>query len=155
MQARMKMNQLTPLQINEQLISEKVGRIGTSNLDGTPYIVPVHFVLHQDRIYIHGLSKGQKIENIKSNNNVCFEVDCMRGLIMHEKPCHVNTSYQSVIINGIARLVTCDDTKKMILNLIIDKYTPSLSRKELPLQTVMKTAIIEIEILNCTGKCFG
>lgn len=155
MQARMKMNQLTPLQINEQLISEKVGRIGTSNLDGTPYIVPVHFVLHQDRIYIHGLSKGQKIENIKSNNNVCFEVDCMRGLIMHEEPCHVNTSYQSVIINGIARLVTCDDTKKKILNLIIDKYTPSLSRKELPLQTVMKTSIIEIEILNCTGKYFG
>lgn len=155
MQARMKKNQLTPLQINEQLISEKVGRIGTSNLDGTPYIVPVHFVLHQDRIYVHGLSKGQKIENIKFNNNVCFEVDCMRGLIMHEEPCHVNTSYQSVIINGIARIVTCDDTKKMILNLIIDKYTPSLSRKELSSQTVMNTAIIEIEILNCTGKYFG
>ena len=155
MQARMKRNQLTPLQINEQLISEKVGRIGTSNLDGTPYIVPVHFVLHQDKIYIHGLSKGQKIENIKSNNNVCFEVDCMRGLIMHEEPCHVNTSYQSVIINGIARLVTCDGTKKMILNLIVDKYTPSLSGKELPLQTIIKTSIIEIEILNCTGKYFG
>ena len=80
MQARMKMNQLTPLQIREQLISEKVGRIGTLNLDGTPYIVPVHFVLHKDKIYIHGLSKGQKNENIRSNNNVCFEVDCMRGL---------------------------------------------------------------------------
>ncbi|MBC5632651.1 pyridoxamine 5'-phosphate oxidase family protein [Parabacteroides hominis] len=155
MQARMKMNQLTPLQIREQLISEKVGRIGTLNLDGTPYIVPVHFVLHKDKIYIHGLSKGQKNENIRSNNNVCFEVDCMRGLIMHEEPCHVNTSYQSVIINGIARLVACDDTKKMILNLIVDKYTPSLSGKELPLQTVIKTSIIEIEILNCTGKYFG
>lgn len=155
MQARMKRNQLTTLQINELLISEKVGRIGTSNFNGTSYIVPVHFVFHKSKIYIHGLSKGQKIENIRSNNNVCFEVDCMRGLIMHEEPCHVNTSYQSVIINGIARLINCEGIKKDILNLIVDKYTPSLSGKELPLQTVMKTSIIEIEILNCTGKYFG
>ncbi len=155
MQTRMKNYQLTSQQIEKILHVEKVGRIGTISSNGNPYIVPVHYVLYDNKIYIHGLSKGQKVDNIQRNGNICFEIDCMHNLIMNEKPCAVNTAYQSVVIMGYARFVYNDSLKITILNKIIDKYTPSLSGKELSPKSVIKTSIIEIEIKSCTGKYYG
>lgn len=154
MQGRMKKHQLTDIQVINILEKEQVGRIGTLNSNFTPYIVPVHFVYCNDKIYIHGLSKGQKIANIQSNPSVCFEVDCMHGLIMHEEPCHVNTVYQSVILFGTARLINDAISKKEVLYHIVNKYTPSLIGKELPLSVIDKTTIIEIAINNMTGKYY-
>lgn len=154
MQARMKNHQLTESQIEELLRTEKVGRIATINPDGTPYVVPVHFVYSNGRIYIHGLSKGQKIDNILLNGAVCFEVDFMRGLVMHEKPCNVNTSYQSVVVNGVATLVDDVEVKRAALYKIVKKYTPVLLEKEFPERSVTQTCVIEIRITACTGKYY-
>ncbi len=40
-----------------------------------PYVVPVSYRYNQGRIYFHGTKQGKKIEFIKGNNRVCFEVD--------------------------------------------------------------------------------
>ncbi len=61
MQGRMKQHQLSTEEINDVLKSEQVGRIATHNENGYPYIVPVHYVVYDEKIYIHGLIKGQKI----------------------------------------------------------------------------------------------
>lgn len=98
MQGRMKKHQISFPEIEEILKEQKVGRIATLNPNGFPYITPVHFVYENNRIYIHGLRKGQKIDNITGNPNVCFETEEMQGLILDEKPCDVNTAYKSVII---------------------------------------------------------
>lgn len=155
MQGRMKQHQLAPIEIEQLLEYEKVGRIGTLNADGTPYVVPVHFVFADNTIYIHGLSKGQKIENISRNPNVCFEADHMHQLIMHEEPCNVNTAYRSVIITGTANLMSNENDKLYILNRIIDKYTPELSGRGLASKMVKATSVIKIEIKDCTGKYYG
>lgn len=63
----------------------QVGHITTHSENGYPYVVPVHFIIHNDKIYIHGLIKGQKISNLTSNNKVCFEVDEMEAIIPDDK----------------------------------------------------------------------
>lgn len=154
MQGRMKQHQLTAAEIEKLLAGEEVGRIATVNPDGSPYIVPVHFVYHDGKIYIHGLIKGQKISNINSNPAVCFEVDRMQGIIMSDEPCNVNTEYQSVVVLGSARLVQDERGKEDILRRIVGKYAPSLSDREMPVQMLKATSVIEIEIKECTGKYY-
>lgn len=154
MQGRMKRYQLTSQEVEKLLADETVGRIATINADGSPYITPVHFVYYSEKIYIHGLIKGQKIINIQSNPNVCFEIDRMEKLIMSDNPCDVNTAYQSVIILGYASLIQNEKHKEVILHQIIKKYTPGLTGKELPSRMLNATSVVEIEIKACTGKYY-
>ena len=74
MQKAMKENQLTAEQRNSLLETQHVGHFATINEDGHPYIAPMHYVYMDDKIYMHGLSEGQKIENLKRNPLIGFEV---------------------------------------------------------------------------------
>jgi nitroimidazol reductase NimA-like FMN-containing flavoprotein (pyridoxamine 5'-phosphate oxidase superfamily) len=150
----MKTHQLTESQIESLLSEEQVGRLATLNDNGSPYITPVHFVYFNQKIYIHGLIKGQKINNIKRDNKVCFEVDKIEGYLMAETPCDVNTQYQSVIILGDAKLLDRDDEKIEPLNKIVEKYTPSLAGKVYPEDTLRGTSVIEVSVIECTGKYY-
>jgi nitroimidazol reductase NimA-like FMN-containing flavoprotein (pyridoxamine 5'-phosphate oxidase superfamily) len=155
MQYRMKKHPLSEEQITEVLDKTPVGNIATINENGYPYVLPVHFVYHDHKIFIHGLPKGQKISNILANEKVCFETFIMKGLILDDAPCEVNTKYESVVILGKASIIRDDvDLKIDILNKIVAKYTPHLEGIDFPEKAVRGTSIIEIEIEECTGKYY-
>lgn len=156
MQNRMKTHSLTIEQIEDLLLEGRTGRLATNGPEGYPYVVPVHYVYSHGKLYIHGLPKGQKLDNIAADSRVGFEIDEMLGLQYEgvEDPCDVNTEYNSVIITGSARLLTEAEDKRKALGWIVAKYTPHLAGKELPDNMVKGTAVIEIEILECTGKYY-
>jgi nitroimidazol reductase NimA-like FMN-containing flavoprotein (pyridoxamine 5'-phosphate oxidase superfamily) len=109
-----------------------------------------------ERIYFHGLPKGQKLDYISKNPKVGFEVDEMLSLISQgiEEPCDINTEYNSVIVRGNAEILTDIEYKKEVLLKIVEKYTPQLSRKDIPENMVKGTAVIEITIEELTGKYY-
>ena len=155
MQGRMKQHQLLKEEINEVLSCAQVGRIATQNENGYPYIVPVHFVHKDDKLYVHGLIKGQKISNLIQNNKVGFEVDEMGAIIPDfENACDTNTAYKSVIILGSAQMVDDPALKITIQNSIVAKYTPQPSHLSFPEKMMRSTGIIEIQIIECTGKYY-
>ena len=155
MQGRMKQHRLSEKEINEVLENAQVGRIATLNENGFPYIVPVHFVMHEENIYIHGLIKGQKIANLIRNNKVGFEVDEMGEIIPDtENPCDTNTEFRSVIVSGTAKMVEDAVLKEKILQAIVYKYTPQLSHLEFPEKMMKATGVIEISIVEITGKYY-
>ena len=156
MQHRMKTHALTINQVEELFDRAQVGRIATQNQDGFPYAVPVHFVYYQGKIYVHGLPKGQKIDNIKKNSKVCFEIDEMITLICDgvSVACDINTKFNSVIALGHARVIKEVIYVKEVLDKIIEKYTPHLSGSIIPENMLKGTAVIEISISECTGKYY-
>lgn len=155
MQGRMKQHQLTDNEINKVLQNAQVGRIATHNENGYPYIVPVHYIMHQDKIYIHGLIKGQKITNLIKDNRICFEVDEMDEIIPDiENVCDTNTKFRSIIILGKAIMVQDANLKKEVLNGIVNKYTPQLAHLDFPDKMMKATGVIEISILEMTGKYY-
>lgn len=159
MQNRMKTHQLTEAQIEGLLAKVITGCIATLNEDGTPYVVPIHFVYEKEnnRVVFHGLPAGQKIENIKRSADVSFtayEMDCF--LYDDEgRPCETNTKYQSVVIAGKAKLIEDYDEKMKGLKAVVAKYTPQLSGRELPENMVKGTAVVEIKIESITGKYYA
>lgn len=155
MQGRMKQHQLPKEEIDNVLKSALVGRIATHNENGYPYVVPVHYIVFDEKIYIHGLIQGQKISNLTGNNKVGFEVDEMGAIIPdNENPCDTNTAFKSVIILGIAKMIADKATKEKILHAIIEKYTPHLSHLSFPEKMMRATGIIKIEPVEITGKYF-
>lgn len=156
MQHRMRTHMLSKDKIEELLTRTATASIATLNEDGTPYVTPMHYVYHKGFIYMHGLPKGKKIDNIQANPRICMTVYEMEGLLLdpEEKVCDTNTKYQSVILSGRAALVTDIDCKREALREIVKKYTPHLSEKNLPENMVRGTAVIQVEILEVTGKYY-
>jgi nitroimidazol reductase NimA-like FMN-containing flavoprotein (pyridoxamine 5'-phosphate oxidase superfamily) len=65
--------------ITELLSESLVGRLGTIGKDGYPVIKPLNFVYSEGNIYLHSAREGEKIEDIKRNSRVCFEIDLPIG----------------------------------------------------------------------------
>ena len=157
MQHRMKTHPLTEQQINHLLQRAQSGSLATLNPDGTPYSTPIHFVYCSDAIFVHGLPKGKKLDNIAHDSRVGFSVCEMDELLLdpNGKPCNTNTKYESVIISGIAKIVDNIEEKSKVLKEIVKKYTPHLINNEMPNNMIQGTAVIRIDLSSTTGKYYS
>ena len=110
------------------------GRLGLC-LENEPYVVPVAYGYDQGRIYFHSAKQGKKLDFIKRNDRVCFEID------------EWQKGWASVICYG--RIVLRDDleAKSRCLKLLTGQ---ELSERHL--QNV-KAYIGVIEIEEMTGRC--
>jgi uncharacterized protein len=82
------LGQLNELQIDHFLVSRAVGRLACT--DGTtPYIVPITYAFDGKNI-IAQTKEGSKLEFMRKNPEVCFEVDSMSNMV----------NWQSVIVTG-------------------------------------------------------
>ena len=74
------------------------GRLGL-NFQNESYVVPVVYKYDQGKIYFHSSQQGKKVDFIKNNNRVCFQID------EHEYgSANVDESFVSVICYGTATL---------------------------------------------------
>jgi len=155
MQGRMKEHPLSQEEIDALLLSQPVGNLGTVSPQGFPYITPVHYVMIEGKIYIHGLCVGQKIDYLKANPKIGFEVFKLNGLIHDpELPCDTNTDYESIIIQGTAKMIDDDLLKVKVLDEVVKKYTPQHAGKSYPSAMLKVTGVIEITPITTTGKYF-
>jgi uncharacterized protein len=83
------LGKLDNAQIDDFLRSEVIGRIGC-HYDGLTYVVPITYVFDGEFIYAH-TSEGMKIDMMRQNPNVCFEVDKIENM----------GNWQSVIVWGV------------------------------------------------------
>ncbi len=105
----MKEHQLSKQEIDVLLQTEGVGSLATISKDGFPYVKPVRYVWMDVKVYIHGLSIGQKLSYLAKNPNVGFEVFKLNGFIQDELPFDTNTDCQSVIMHGTGKVLTDTD----------------------------------------------
>ncbi|CAN5438049.1 pyridoxamine 5'-phosphate oxidase family protein [soil metagenome] len=82
------LGELNETQIDNLLLSQAIGRIACTN--GTqPYIVPVTFMYDGKQIFGQTY-EGTKLEIMRKNPNVCFQVDLMVNM----------ANWQSVLVFG-------------------------------------------------------
>ena len=113
----------------EFLNQEHVGRISTIDENGYPQIIPMNFVFLNDAVYMHSHPRGEKIQNFQRNDKVGFEVDRELEFLpsYFEDPKNASladTLYISIVIKGIASLVTNREEKTLALNGLMKKYQP-------------------------------
>ena len=122
------------------LNEERVGRVASIDEQGYPQIIPMNFVyVRKDfidtqsenknigAVYMHSHPIGEKIENIKRNSKVGFEVDSyvcfLPSYYFHPTDAsQADTLYISVVIKGNAAIVQDPDEKANALNALMKKY---------------------------------
>lgn len=127
-----------------------VCRIGLIDQDA-PYIVPLNFGYSNNCLYFHSAPNGKKIELLKKNPLVCFEVDIHHEIIYTGLPCRWSTNYESVIGYGKTSFITEMEQKQKALHIIIDHYSPG-SSYVFPEKNLKEVTVIKIEISQMTGK---
>jgi len=115
--------------IIEFLNSEQTGRISSIDADGYPQIIPMNFVFLNDVIYMHSHTRGEKLENIKKNEKVGFEVDrsleFLPSYFSDPKDASLaDTLYISVVIKGKGTILDDKGEKTLALNGLMTKYQP-------------------------------
>ena len=130
-----------------------VGRMATVNRKGFPVIKPVNFLFRDGKIYIHSSRKGEKIRDIHRRSLVCFEIDDPIAYVTTGGPaCKASYYYRSIIAKGMAVLLKSRNTKREILEKMMEKYQPEGGYGEISEEVLRKTAVIEITIQEITGK---
>lgn len=117
-----------------------------------PYIVPMNFGYEDGHIYVHGATEGRKIDMIKKNQKVCFEMELFQSEVIKngDQPCDWGTAFRSVIGFGTAKFLETAEEKTRGLGIILKAHDArTFTFTEAMLN---ETAVIEITINEMTGK---
>src|SRR5437016_957226 len=107
---------LSENRIEQVLRTEAVGRIGSHAGERT-YVVPISYVYHEGSVYGNS-GPGMKIEMMRANPLVCFEVEHIDDL----------ANWQSVILWGTYEELEDEEAEKA-MNLLVGRLTPLISEK--------------------------
>ena len=146
-------------QIKDILTEATIGRMATIGADGFPYITPVNYVYHRDKIYFHCAHKGEKMDNISQDNKVCFEIDIPLSYLevafnRMNNGCKVHQLYKCVIIRGRASVVEDVETKIDALNALVASHEGNRDFDAItPEESLAKAcSVVEISIESISGK---
>ena len=132
----------------EFLSSQQTGRIASIDDNGFPQIIPMNFVFINDAVYMHSHIRGEKLDNIKRNQKVGFEVDKSLEFLpsYFSDPADASladTLYISVIIKGNASIVSDKEEKTNALNSLMEKYQPEGGYEPIrPDMNVLKEVVV-------------
>ncbi len=139
--------------IIELLNTCHTGRLGTVGKDGYPMVKPLNFAYHEGKLYFHSAKEGEKIDDIKRDSRVCFEVDLPIAYVSAKnQPCEAEYLYQSVIIKGKAHIIEDREEKLFALRCLMEKYQPGDDYGGFPEEKLAITGIVRIDIEEMTGK---
>lgn len=94
-----------------------------------PYIVPMNFgyTYENDQLilYFHSGLEGKKLDMIKLNNNVCFQMDCALELVHDSIPCRYTMRFESIMGQGKIFILTEEREKIEALQHVMKHYAPN------------------------------
>ncbi len=147
---RRKEKEITAISDLESVIRKsRVCRLGIQDKD-MPYIVPVCFGYQENTLYFHSALEGRKIDLLKQNPRVCFELDILVKINPHDTACEWGMKYQSIIGRGVTLFIEEADEKKAALDIIMAQYSKKIYSYDRTL--LEKTAVFKVNIEQMTGK---
>ncbi|MGB2855825.1 MAG: pyridoxamine 5'-phosphate oxidase family protein [Dehalococcoidia bacterium] len=126
--------ELTKEEIEHLLTKHSHGRLGLC-VENEPYIVPVAYKYFEGAIYFHSAKRGKKLDFIKKNNRVCFEID------------EWQKAWASVICSGRAALHDDFESKRKGFELLAQQAMPEERIRS------ADAYIGTIDIEQMTGRC--
>jgi len=139
-------------EIEEIIDKAQICTIGLCR-DNIPYVVPVNFGYKDRAIYFHSAPEGRKIDMIKSNNVVSFQLYCDYSLSTKAIPCGWSANYRSVSGQGRAIILNRLEDKIGGLDILMSHYAHGPF--EYDRQELDRMVVVKILIDRMTGKKSG
>ena len=146
--------QVTDLnEIKAILDTAKVLHLGMA-VDNEPYVVPMNYgyVMEGEKLtlYLHSAVQGKKLDMMKANPRVFFELDCGRKPFEGEKPCQYGLAYSSLMGRGEATLVEDVEEKMAAMTALMKTQTgKDFTFNE---RLVSIVAVVRIDVTEYTAK---
>ncbi|MCP4216047.1 MAG: pyridoxamine 5'-phosphate oxidase family protein [bacterium] len=149
---RKKEREITDMKEMEDIIGNaQVLHLGLA-VENTPYVIPVNFGYREKIFYVHCAHEGRKMDMIKQNNRVCFQLDVdMEITNKSDTACTWSTAYRSIIGYGNATILDNPEEKKDAMNIIMKHYSGKDSF-EYKAKAIERVAIIKITVDEISGK---
>ncbi len=77
-----------------------------------------------DKIFFHSAPQGSKLDYMRNDDRVCFEMSEMLDIVPNPDPCRFSTRYRSVQVFGRAEIVEDEGQKASALRLLVEKFAP-------------------------------
>lgn len=119
--------------------------------NGLPYLLPFNFGYSENCIYIHSAPEGKKIDVLRQNPQVCFEVEDLVETVEGEIACKWSTMYRSVVGYGNVEIVTGFEEKKRGLEIIMSQHGYK-GKMEFDTKEVEFIVLLKLKIDSMTGK---
>ena len=140
-------------QIKAILDAAKVLHLGLC-VDNEPYVVPMNYGYTMEEgkltMYLHCAVRGKKLDMMRANPNVFFELDCDWVPFEGEKPCQYGLAYSSIMGRGTAQIVE-DVSEKMKAMTVLMK-TQTAKDFEFNERLVSIVTVIRIDVAEFTAK---
>ena len=127
-----------------------------------PYAVPVNFVYLNDVIYFHGSTKGKKMDILRENKHVSFNINSEAAIIpsyyssAENLACPATTFFKSVTIDGEAEIVESRTEIVSAFTAFMEKLQPEGQYKPLDSEEYEKTfkglSVVKININKLSAK---
>ena len=125
--------------------------------NGAPYVVPLSYgykIIGEStlELFFHSALQGRKLDVLRSNNNVCFEISYEGEPINTDTPCNSGYYYASVIGFGKAEFIeeTVED-KCEALSILVKHQTGNDA--VFSAAQVESVCVFKIVSTEFTGKC--
>ena len=146
--------QVTDLsEIARILETGKVLHLGLA-VDNEPYVVPMNYGhTFEDgklTLYLHSALRGKKLDMMRKNPNVFFEIDCDLQPFEGKLPCQYGLVYSSIMGRGKAQIIEDVEEKKQAMAHLMKTQTGKDFSFEDKLVSIV--AVIRIDVEEYTAK---
>ena len=142
-----------PEQIIHILDTAKVLHLGLA-VDNEPYVVPMNYGYTMENgklvLYLHSALQGKKLDMMRANPNVFFEIDCDLMPFEGRVPCQYGLVYSSIMGRGTAQIVEDVEEKKQAMTILMKTQTGKDFTFEDRLVSIV--AVIRIDVAEYTAK---
>ncbi len=140
-------------QIRAILDKARVLRLGIA-VDNVPHIVPLNYGYTLEngalKLYMHSAVQGNKLELLRQNPNVCFELDCDNIPFEGKVACQYGLSYAA--ISGRAKAVIIEDVEKKMEGMSILMKTQTGKDFTFNERLVSIVAVIRLDVTEYKAK---
>jgi len=121
-------------------------------MDGDlPYIIPFNYGYRDGCLFIHSAPEGKKIDLLRKNKQVCFEVEDTVEIIKGKQACDWTTRYRSLVGYGNVEILSDEASKKQGLEVIMAQHgAPELI--DFNQNNMKRLVILKLTITSMTGK---
>ncbi|CAB5117724.1 Pyridoxamine 5'-phosphate oxidase-related, FMN-binding [Olavius algarvensis associated proteobacterium Delta 3] len=147
---RRKDKEITDPAVIESIIRQSiVCRLAMCDGD-TLYIVPLSFGYQNRALYFHSATEGKKMDILRRNPKVCFEVDLGPAVKKAEQPCRWGMTFRSVIGTGTVHFLESPAEKRRALEILMGHYANA--RFEIPDSKLDSITVFRVDVKEMTGK---
>ena len=150
---RRKDREITDFDAIVQIIRACVSCVLGLNDDGFPYLVPMNFGMDIEEgqlyLYFHCANEGKKLDLIRKDNRVTFEMDCEHNFILYEERMSCTMGFASVIGHGTISFVP-EEEKLDALKILMRQYHAEDFRFNTDM--VPATTVLRLKVSDVIGK---